>query len=51
MEILAKGLNLTDNFYRQVDYKFSIEDIDVSRDNSGNTTKVVVSFPCGQYKL
>ncbi|XP_059158902.1 mucin-like protein [Physella acuta] len=47
MEILVKGLNLTDDFYRQVDYKLSLEDIDVSRDNSGNTTKVVVTFPCG----
>ncbi|XP_059169376.1 mucin-like protein [Physella acuta] len=47
MQILVKGSNVTDSFYREVRYKYSFDEVEVIRDNSGNKTKVRVSFPCG----
>ncbi|XP_059158904.1 mucin-like protein isoform X1 [Physella acuta] len=47
MFLYVRGQNITESFYSFVDYRLSLETIEVFRDDSGNKTKVAVVFPCG----
>ncbi|XP_059158907.1 mucin-like protein [Physella acuta] len=47
MFLYVGGQNITETFYTSVDYRLSLETIEVFRDDSGNKTKVAVVFPCG----